>query len=110
VCPASNVALGVYPALHDIPLRRLVEAGARVALGADDPLLFGSRLLPQYATARDAHGFDDAGLAHLARSSIEASTAPADVAKRLLTGVEEWLGGPQSSQPTSTGSGTRSTP
>src|SRR6185369_7938618 len=39
VCPGSNVALGVYRAAADVPLRQLVEAGAQVALGADDPLL-----------------------------------------------------------------------
>jgi adenosine deaminase len=91
VCPASNVALGVYPTADAVPLRTLVASGARLALGADDPLLFGPRLAAQYASARDEHHFDDAELAHLARSSIEASRAPADVTKRLLAGVDEWL-------------------
>src|SRR5512144_713205 len=76
VCPASNVALGVYPTLDRVPLRRLVDAGARLALGADDPLLFGPRLAAQYEAAREVHGFDDAALAALARSSVEASRAP----------------------------------
>ena len=44
VCPVSNVALGVYTDLTSVPLPTLLEAGATVALGADDPLLFGSRL------------------------------------------------------------------
>ncbi|AEE45115.1 adenosine deaminase [Cellulomonas fimi ATCC 484] len=91
VCPASNVSLGVYPADQDVPLRALVAAGARVALGADDPLLFRSRLLDQYETARTVHGFDDAELAALARSSIEASRASDDVRARLLRGVDAWL-------------------
>jgi adenosine deaminase len=91
VCPASNVALGVYPTLDQVPLRPLADAGARLALGADDPLLFGPRLASQYRAARDVHGFDDAGLAGLARSSIEASFAPADVKQRLLAGVDRWL-------------------
>ena len=34
-----------------------------VALGADDPLLFGTRLTAQYEIARHAHGFTDAELA-----------------------------------------------
>lgn len=91
VCPASNVALGVYPTPDAVPLRRLVDAGARVALGADDPLLFGPRLADQYTSARLDHGFTDVELARLARSSIEASVAPPDIAKRLLTGVDDWL-------------------
>ncbi|WP_116946998.1 adenosine deaminase [Jiangella endophytica] len=91
VCPASNVSLGVYATPEDVPLRPLAEAGARIALGADDPLLFGSRLLDQYETARHVHGFSDAELAQLARDSIEGSTAPSDVRKVLLEGVEAWL-------------------
>jgi adenosine deaminase len=91
VCPASNVALGVYPTPADVPLRRLVDAGAQLALGADDPLLFGSRLAAQYQSARDVHGFTDAELAALARSSIEVSRAPREVRKRLLAGVDDWL-------------------
>ncbi len=94
VCPASNVALGVYPTLAEVPLRRLVEAGARVALGADDPLLFGPRLAAQYRTARDVHGFSDAELADLARASVHASRAPQDVAKRLLAEIDDWLADP----------------
>jgi adenosine deaminase len=72
VCPASNVALGVYPTPADVPLRKLVDAGARIALGADDPLLFGPRLLAQYEAARTVHHFTDGELASLARSSAEA--------------------------------------
>ena len=54
----------------------LLEAGATVALGADDPLLFGSRLAAQYATMRAAHELSDAELAGLARMSVRASRAP----------------------------------
>jgi adenosine deaminase len=93
VCPASNAALGVYPAPSDVPLRRLREAGARIALGADDPLLFGSRLLAQYEIARDA-GFDDEGLAALAADSIRLSSADEGTRDRLLDGVAAWLAAP----------------
>ena len=66
-----------------------MDAGARIALGADDPLLFGPRLAAQYEAARQLHGFDDAGLADLARSSIGVSRAPADVKARLLAGIDD---------------------
>jgi adenosine deaminase len=91
VCPASNVALGVYPTLDQVPLRLLVDAGARIALGADDPLLFGPRLAAQYLAAREVHGLDDAGLAGLARSSVVASRAPGDIKRRLGAQVDSWL-------------------
>jgi adenosine deaminase len=92
ICPASNVALGVAATAADVPLRRLLGAGIQVALGADDPLLFGSRLAAQYELARQAHGLDDAQLADLARMSVLGSDAPEDVRQRLLSGIDGWLG------------------
>ena len=94
VCPASNVALGVYQAIEEVPLRTLFDAGVPVALGADDPLLFGSRLAAQYQLARDDHGFTDLGLAELARMSVRASAAPDEVRARLLAGGDRWLAAP----------------
>lgn len=94
VCPSSNVSLGVYDTEHGVPLRALVEAGAKVALGADDPLIFGSRLLDQYAMARDVHGFTDAELATLARTSLEVSRAPREVRQAACAGIDAWLADP----------------
>jgi adenosine deaminase len=91
VCPVSNVALGVYTDLSSVPLPTLLEAGATVALGADDPLLFGSRLTGQYATMRAAHDLTDESLAGLAAMSIRASSAPDDTKSRLLSEVDRWL-------------------
>jgi adenosine deaminase len=90
VCPASNVALGVAATPGDVPLRILVDAGVPVALGADDPLLFGPRLTAQYEIARHAHGFTDTELADLARASVRASAAPAQVRANLLAGIKTW--------------------
>lgn len=91
VCPVSNVALGVYTDLGSVPLPQLLEAGATVALGADDPLLFGSRLAAQYATMRAAHDLDDAALAGLARSSVRASAAPESDQRTWLAEIDDWL-------------------
>ena len=91
VCPVSNVALGVYTDLTSVPLPTLLEAGATVALGADDPLLFGSRLAGQYATMRAAHDLDDATLAELARMSVRASRAPDDLKAAILRDIDAWL-------------------
>ncbi|MEP6799643.1 MAG: adenosine deaminase [Lapillicoccus sp.] len=93
VCPGSNVALGVYAGPREVPLVQLVEAGIPVALGADDPLLFGSRLVAQYASAREDLGLDDAQLAALARASLHGSTAPSAVLEQADTDLELWLKG-----------------
>lgn len=99
VNPASNVGLGVYHESSELPLRTLVAAGAQVALGADDPLLFGSRLVAQYEMARTVHGFSDGELAALARSSVRASRASARTKSRLFAGVDAWLAQPDPAEP-----------
>lgn len=91
VCPASNVALGVYATIDEVPVRDLLAAGVDVALGADDPLLFGTRLAGQYALLRAAQNFSDEELAELARRSLRASHAPDDLRASALAGVEAWL-------------------
>ena len=93
VCPGSNVALGVYGAAGDVPLRQLMEAGAQIALGADDPLLFGSRLNAQYDTARAVHGLSDVELAELARGSVRGSRAPVPARSQMLADIDRWLAG-----------------
>src|SRR5699024_5311275 len=94
VCPASNVSLGVYEDAPTVLLSTLMGAGAQIALGADDPLLFGSRLLDQYRIAREVHGWTGTELAELAASSIRASRAGAAAKERLLKGVQDWLASP----------------
>jgi adenosine deaminase len=91
VCPASNVALGVAPRAADVPLRTLLAEGVAVALGADDPLLFGSRLTDQYEIARRVHGLPDEQLAELARMSVRGSAVPPATGRRLLSGIDAWL-------------------
>lgn len=93
VCPASNVCLGVYHEPGDVPLPTLLAHGAQVALGADDPLLFQSRLVNQYAIARSL-GLNDAALADLARGSIRASLASPTSKARWLAEVDAWLAAP----------------
>jgi adenosine deaminase len=91
VCPSSNVGLGVEPNAAAVPVRTLFEAGVPVALGADDPLLFGRRLVKQYEIARDVHGFTPQELADLARMSVLGSAAPDSVRTRLLAAIDAWL-------------------
>jgi adenosine deaminase len=94
VCPLSNVHLGVFATEADVPLRALVAAGATIALGADDPLLFLARLTAQYRIAREVHGFDDGELADLARSSIR-RRSPHRRTRPLARRVDDWLARPR---------------
>lgn len=92
VCPESNVSLGVYAQERDVPVRTLLEHGVPIALGADDPLLFLSRLTHQYEVLREL-GFTDAELARIAGMSIDASFAGHDVKARAHADIKAWLSG-----------------
>ena len=70
-----------------------------MALGADDPLLFLSRLTDQYRVAREVLGFSDAELAALATSSIRASLASEVDKARWTREVDAWLEAPVGDEP-----------
>jgi len=90
VCPASNVALGVFSGHDAVPLRPLEDAGVAVVLAADDPLLFGAGLVEQYVAARDVHGYGAGDLARLARASVTHSRMPADLRASALADIDTW--------------------
>ncbi|MCA9709731.1 MAG: hypothetical protein KDK70_28085, partial [Myxococcales bacterium] len=74
---------GVVPSLHEHPLPRLLDAGLRVSLGSDDPPLFGTDLVGEYARVAEAFGWGAARLRALAEASIDQSFMPAERAERM---------------------------
>ena len=89
---------------------RCSRRGCPIALGADDPVLFGRRLVKQYEIARDVHAFTPPELAELARQSLHSSAAPPDTRARLLAGIDAWLAGPTPARPEARWAGFRSSP
>ena len=83
VCPGSNVALGLYPSRAAHPLHRLIAAGVKVTLGADDPPFFHTSLGEEY----DKAGLDEAALKRITRTAIEVSFADEETKQKLLKGV-----------------------
>lgn len=73
LCPTSYPPLGVVRSMGEVPLRAFLAAGVPIALGTDDPLIFGGSLDDQYTIARDLLGCDESELELLARQSMEAS-------------------------------------
>jgi adenosine deaminase len=92
ICPTSYLPLGVLSSLRQVPVTTFQQAGVPVALAADDPLIFGTRLVGQYEILRSVHGLDDQALADLARQAVCAATAPEEVAGRLRSGIDAWVG------------------
>lgn len=48
LCPTSNLKLGRVARMADHPIRRLHDAGVRVTVNTDDPLMFGNGLSEEF--------------------------------------------------------------
>lgn len=90
VCPTSNLKLGVYVSIDDHPIDRLRRAGVAVSINTDDPVLLGASLVGEYALCSQAFGWSDDIVRALARTSIDASFANADVKTRLSQALSTW--------------------
>ena len=90
VCPTSNLKLGVYASIDDHPIDRLRRAGVAVSINTDDPVLLGASLVGEYALCSQAFGWSDDIVRALARTSIDASFANADVKTRLSQALSTW--------------------
>jgi adenosine deaminase len=90
ICPTSNLTLRVYPSIEDHPIDRLRRAGVAVSINTDDPSLLGASLVGEYALCSKAFGWSEDDLRTLARNSINASFANADVKARLTQALSNW--------------------
>jgi adenosine deaminase len=83
VCPTSNVCLGVFGSLEVHALRAMHAAGLYITINSDDPPLFNTTLLEEYAAAARLLRLDAEGLRGLARNALRASFLPGEDKRRL---------------------------
>lgn len=92
VCPISNVRTRATPSLAEHPLPRLLAAGIPVALSTDDPGMFDTDLNREYRTAAQLAGLDHAGIAGLARNSVDAAFCTEQERTELLATIDAAVG------------------
>lgn len=88
VCPTSNLRLGFYPSLADHPFDRLRRAGVAVTVNSDDPPLFGTTLVGEYAALAATFGYGPRQLAELVRASFRHALLPAAERQRWVDEVD----------------------
>jgi adenosine deaminase len=99
VCPLSNVALRVVPALGKHPLPGMLDVGLLATVNSDDPAYFGGYVDDNLAAVQREFGFDDKQLAGLARNSFDACFAPEADKARWKAEVDSWLAAGPSARP-----------
>ncbi|MCB6366051.1 adenosine deaminase [Intestinibacillus massiliensis] len=72
-CVTSNVQTQCVGSYQSHPIRRLFDAGVKIAVCTDNMTVSGTTLAREYQILRDVHGFTDDELAVLARYAREAS-------------------------------------
>ncbi|MFZ1132404.1 MAG: adenosine deaminase, partial [Terriglobales bacterium] len=72
-CVTSNLRTGCCAELAQHPVRSYFDQGLMLTLNSDDPAMFRTSLVQEYALVQEAFGFTDEHLRELARNSFEAS-------------------------------------
>ncbi len=89
--PTSNICLNVFPSLEAHPFRQLDERGLLVTVNSDDPPLFNTSLVQEYTVLAHDFGYDQAGLARIARNAFVAAGVEEAVKTRLLKEFDAWV-------------------
>ena len=76
VCPTSNLCLGVYPSYEAHPLRWLWDQGLNITLNSDDPPMFNTDLVGEYAALADFMAFTADELQQISLNGLRASFLP----------------------------------
>ena len=84
VAPTGNLQTRAVPSGAIHPLKRLLDAGVRVTLSADDPVLFGTTTRGEYRFARESLGVSEAALQAIAANGWHAAFCPREVKERGL--------------------------
>ena len=88
ISPSSNLATGAVAHVSAHPLKKLLDAGVRVALSADDPALFATTTSGEYRFAREKFGLEDDTLHTLAGNAFHAAFCSREERDAGLAGVK----------------------
>jgi len=88
ICVTSNLRTACCAEITQHPVRRYFDQGLMLTLNSDDPAMFRTSLVEEYALVQQTFGFTDEHLRELARNSFEASFLPAEKKVEFLNLVD----------------------
>ena len=87
LCPTSNVMLHTCGSYREHPIRAMMEAGVRVTVNSDDPLIFGTDVNAEFAHLQREAGFTDDEVRLLLRNAWDCALVPARERRAMLDEV-----------------------
>lgn len=88
VCPISNHKLMPGITLANHPIRELFDAGVKVTVSTDDPLVFGNTLTDEYLALAEHRGFTRTELIQLAGHGFDVALVSAAERALFLTELD----------------------
>nr|WP_319949302.1 adenosine deaminase [uncultured Shimia sp.] len=88
VCPGSNVALGLYPAITAHPIATLRDAGVNVTVSTDDPPFFHTSLTQEYENLAQAFAWGADDFRVLNKTAAHAAFCDEKTRERVLKKLE----------------------
>jgi adenosine deaminase len=89
VCPTSNVLTGAVDGLEGHPIRDLRDAGVKLTVSSDDPLVFDTTVTSELALLHHRFGFSFAELGELTAQAAVAAFLPAEGRSSLLMTIRD---------------------
>jgi aminodeoxyfutalosine deaminase len=86
----SNIRTGCCKSFEEHPVKLYFESGLMVTINSDDPPMFGSNLLDEYALVQERFEFSLEQMRELAANAVEASFLPPERKLDLLQRVEQY--------------------
>ncbi len=84
ICPTSNLRTGVIASDELLPLETFLKAGVRFSINSDDPPMFGTSLVSEYALVTSLLDLDRRQVATIVADTINQSFADDSTKARLL--------------------------
>ncbi len=89
ICPASNIAMKLYPDRAAHPFARLAASGVKVTLSSDDPPHFHTSIGGEYADCARHDGYRDDQLIDVTRQSVLAAFVDEETRADLLRRLDK---------------------
>lgn len=104
LCPTSNIRTGALARqlgkrsarIEEHPLKVFFDRGIRVALSTDDPAMFETTLLDEYAAANSAMGMSTDSLLHIAEMGFEKAFVDSETKARYVKALRATASSPNS--------------